>query len=59
MARKFLVNINLSGNQLLNALAHPASASPTAYGKGQLWFDTTNNQLNVSTFNIFPTCSSC
>jgi len=49
MARKFLVNINLSGNQLLNALAHPASASPTTYGKGQLWFDTTNNQLNVST----------
>lgn len=47
MAKKFLVNIDLGGNQLLNALAHPQSGSPTAYGKGQLWFDTTNNQLNV------------
>jgi hypothetical protein len=47
MAKKFLVNIDLGGNQLLNALAHPQSGSPTAYGKGQLWFDTINNQLNV------------
>jgi len=47
MAKKFLVNIDLGGNQLLNALAHPQSGSPTAYGKGQLWFDTSNNQLNV------------
>lgn len=47
MAKKFLVNIDLGGNQLLNALAHPQSGSPTAYGKGQLWFDTNNNQLNV------------
>ena len=47
MAKKFLVNIDLGGNQLLNALAHPQSSTPTAYGKGQLWFDSTNNQLNV------------
>lgn len=47
MAKKFLVNVDLGGNQLLNALAHPATSSPTALGKGQLWFDTTNNQLNV------------
>ena len=47
MAKKFLVNIDLGGNQLLSPLVHNATSSPTAYGKGQLWFDTTNNQLNV------------
>jgi hypothetical protein len=47
MAKKFLVNIDLGGNQLISGLAHNATSAPTAYGKGQLWFDTTNNQLNV------------
>jgi len=53
MAKKFLVNIDLSGNQLLNALVHNATSAPTAYGKGQLWFDSTNNQLNVYTGSAF------
>lgn len=49
MAKKFLVGIDLGGNQLLNALVQnaPNNTAPTALGKGQLWYDTTNNQLNV------------
>ena len=47
MAKKFLVNIDLSGNQLLSARIQNGVAAPTVYGAGQLWYDTTNNQLNV------------
>ncbi len=53
MAKKFLVNIDLGGNQLISGLAHNATSAPTAYGKGQLWFDTTNNQLNVYNGSAF------
>ena len=47
MAKAFRTNINLNGNQLLNALAHPASAAPTALGAGQLYYNTTSSTLNV------------
>jgi len=47
MAKKFLVNIDLGGNQLLSARIQNGTSAPTAYGAGQLWYDTTNNQLKV------------
>jgi len=47
MAKKFLVNIDLGGNQLLSARIQNGTSAPTAYGAGQLWYDTTNSQLKV------------
>jgi len=47
MAKKFLVNIDLSGNQLLSARIQNGSSAPTAYGAGQLWYDTTASGLKV------------
>lgn len=46
MAR-YLSNINLSGNQLQNALLHPTGTEPTALGAGQVYFNTGNNSLFV------------
>lgn len=53
MAKKFLVNIDLGGNQLLSARVQNGTASPTSYGKGQLWFDSTNNIFNVYNGTLF------
>ena len=53
MAKKFLVNIDLGGNQLLSARIQNGTSAPTAYGAGQLWYDTTNNQLKVYTGSSF------
>ena len=47
MAKIFLTNINLKGNQLLNALAHPSPTAPSTYGAGQLWYDTSASILKV------------
>lgn len=54
MAKKFLVNIDLGGNQVQNAILastrvknDPAASPPAVVGAGQLWYDSTNNQLNV------------
>jgi hypothetical protein len=49
MAKKFLTNINLSGNQLLNAVIHSASTAPSALAAGQLYFNTGNNLFYYST----------
>ena len=46
MAR-YLSNINLSGNQLQNALLHPTGTEPTALGAGQVYFNTGNSSLYV------------
>lgn len=60
MAKKFLVNIDLSGNQIQNAIlastrvkSDPAAFPPAVVGAGQLWYDSTNNQLNVYTGSAF------
>ena len=47
MSKAFRTNIDLHGNQLLNALAHPTSAAPAALGAGQLYYNTTSSALNV------------
>ena len=49
MAKVFRTNINLVGNQLLNALAHPSASAPTGIGAGQLYYNTSTNAL--STYN--------
>jgi hypothetical protein len=41
MAKIFQTNINLNGNQLLNAVLHNASSAPTIYKAGQIYFDST------------------
>jgi hypothetical protein len=49
MAKTFLTNINLKGNQLLNAVIHSASSAPSALAAGQLYFNTGNNTFYYST----------
>jgi hypothetical protein len=59
MAKTFLTNINLKGNQLLNAVIHSASSAPTIYNAGQLYFSTTANNnrgaLYQSYWSNYPT----
>lgn len=46
MAR-YLTNIDLTGQQLINALIHNNSGAPTALGSGQIYFDTGTSKLMV------------
>jgi len=58
MAKKFLVNIDLGGNQLLSARVQNGTSAPTTYGKGQLWYDSTNNILKVYNGSSFDSLST-
>jgi hypothetical protein len=49
MAKTFLTNINLKGNQLLNAVIHSASTAPSALAAGQLYFNTGDSTFYYST----------
>ena len=49
MAKTFLTNINLKGNQLLNAVIQSASSAPSAYAAGQLYFNTSDSIFYYST----------
>jgi uncharacterized protein (DUF2345 family) len=49
MAKTFLTNINLKGNQLLNAVIHSASSAPSALAAGQLYFNSGDNLFYYST----------
>ena len=51
MAKAFLTNINLKGNQLLYALVHPASSAPAGITpvQGQIYYNTGNNLLYTYT----------
>ena len=49
MAKTFLTNINLKGNQLLNAVIHSASSAPSALAAGQLYFNTADSTFYYST----------
>ena len=44
---KYLNNITLIGNDLEFARIHPTSGAPTAYGDGQMYYDTGTNKLRV------------
>lgn len=46
MSRKFLTNVDLTGLQLGNLRLENRTTNPTtAYGKGHVYFNTTNNEL--------------
>lgn len=45
MARKFLVNIDLVKNQILNALFHLSAGTPSSPSEGQYWYDTADDRL--------------
>jgi len=46
MSRKFLTNVDLTGLQLGNLRLENRTSDPTtAYGKGHVYFNTTNNEL--------------
>lgn len=47
MAKVFRTNINLVGNQLLNALAHPSASEPLGIGAGQLYYNTSTSTLGT------------
>ena len=49
MAKAFLTNIDLKGNQLLNAVIHSASQAPNAKAAGQLYFNTGDSTFYYST----------
>ena len=49
MAKTFLTNINLKGNQLLNAVIHSASSAPSALAAGQLYYNTGDSTFYYST----------
>lgn len=51
MAKVFLTNINLKGNQLLNAVIHATSSAPALITpvQGQIYFNTGNNLLYTYT----------
>ena len=42
---KYLQNIDLHGSQLQNAVVQPVGSSPTVYGNGQIYYDTSVHKL--------------
>jgi hypothetical protein len=53
MAKKFLVNVDLGGNQLLNSRIHNNSGNPTAYGAGQLYWDSSVSPAAASALKVY------
>ena len=45
MAKAFLTNINLKGNQLLNAVIHTGTSAPSALAMGQIYYNTTDKLI--------------
>lgn len=50
---KFLNNIDLSQNQLLNARVHVNGSAPANSGKGSIWLNSTTNELNFHNGTAF------
>lgn len=45
MSTKFLNNVDLTGNQLLNFVVQVLAADPDPPAQGQMWFNSTSNRL--------------
>mgnify|MGYP000947655086 CR=1 FL=1 len=50
---KFLNNIDLSQNQLLNARVHVSGSAPANSGRGSIWLNSTSNELNFHNGTTF------
>ena len=48
MAKKFLVSIDLAGNQLLNPVVHNLASDPGVAAEGTIFYDTVANRLKYS-----------
>lgn len=53
MSKKYLVNIDLAGNSLLNARIQNLAAAPSSPTAGRIYFDTTLNQFGVYSGSIW------
>ncbi len=47
MARKFLVDLDLNQNQLLNGVIHKGTSEPTSAVEGQIFFNTSEDKLKI------------
>lgn len=47
MAKKYLTHINLSQNELQNAVVQPLASAPSSPVAGQVYYNTTSNRFNV------------
>ena len=50
---KFLNNIDLKQNQLLNARVHVSGSAPADSGKGSMWLNSSTNELNFHNGTTF------
>jgi hypothetical protein len=49
MSRKFLTNIDMNTNQVLNLVLQQLATDPVSPSTGQIWFNTTSNQVKYYT----------
>lgn len=49
MARKFLTNIDMNGNQIVTVLAEVLAADPGSPAEGRYWYDSTNKTFKFRT----------
>ena len=48
MARKFVTNIDMVKNQILNLVLHLIGGDPDSPAEGQLWFNTSSKRLKYA-----------
>jgi hypothetical protein len=57
MAQRFLTSINLSSNELQNALLHPLATAPAVGPAGKVYYNTTEDILYVSDGTVWRSVS--